>query len=206
MNENGKLFIKSAKGIKKITVYPENALNIRHIGATPNQWSEYEVKGKKWGRARLTVLYSDNSLQTINYKVIKSQEQVVSDLGEFLTTKQWYENSNDPFGRSPSIMNYDYHKKEILTQERRSWFVGLSDEAGAGSWLATIMKQLVQPNKKEIEKIKRFMNETLWGGIQHNSDSTKYGVRKSLFYYEPELMPEGTYSKSIQFDLGSLDT
>jgi hypothetical protein len=43
------------------------------------------------------------------------------------------------------------------------------------------------------------MKETLWGGIQHSTDSTKYGVRKSLFYYEPDLMPEGTYSDSIQF-------
>ena len=39
----------------------------------------------------------------------------------------------------------------------------------------------------------------MWGGIQHSSDSTKYGVRKSMFYYEPELMPEGTYSDSIRF-------
>jgi len=199
MNEKGKLFIKYPQKISRITVYPENALTLTKKGETPKKWSEYEVIGNRWGRARVSVLYDDNTLQTINYKVIKSQEQVVDDLGNFLTTAQWYENGDDAFGRSPSVMNYDYEKKRILTQERRSWFVGLSDEAGAGSWLAAVMKQLVRPDHKEIGKIKRFINETMWGGIQHSSDSTKYGVRKSLFYYEPELMPEGTYSDSIRF-------
>jgi hypothetical protein len=199
MNEKSNLFIKYPNKIANITVYPEDALTIKRKGDTNNGWSHFEIEGREWGRARLSVIYEDKTLQTINYKVIKSQEQVVNDLGNFLTTEQWYENDGDLFGRSPSVMNYDYDKKEILTQERRSWFVGLSDEAGAGSWLAAIMKQLIQPEREEVEKMKRFLNETLWGGIQHDSDSTKYGVRKSLFYYEPELMPEGTYSDSIRF-------
>lgn len=199
MDEKGKLFIKYPEKISKITVYPEESLTLRQKGETPNQWMEYEVTANKWGRARVSVLYADQTLQTINYKAIKPQEQVVRDMGHFLTTEQWYENDDDPFGRSPSVMNYDYDRKQILTQERRSWFVGLSDEAGAGSWLAAIMKQLVLPEKNEVDKLQRFMKETLWGDIQHSSDSTKYGVRKSLFYYEPDLMPDGTYSDSIQF-------
>ena len=199
INEKSNLFIKYLHNVSEITVHPEGALKIVHKGETPNGWVELEVRGKMWGRARVSVVYEDQSLQTINYKVIKSQEQVVADLGNFLTTEQWYENDEDAFGRSPSVMNYDYDKKEILTQERRSWFVGLSDEAGAGSWLAAIMKQLVKPDRAEVDLLKRFLNETVKGGIQHDSDSTKYGVRKSLFYYEPELMPVGTYSDSIQF-------
>lgn len=199
MNEVGKLFLNYSKEIREITVTPGNAMSVTYKGETPNRWSEYEIKGQQWGRARLTVTYEDNTVQTIQYKVIKSQEETVNNLGHFLTTAQWYENDEDPFGRSPSVMNYDYERKQILTQERRSWFVGLSDEAGAGSWLAAIMKQLVNPEREEVEKIKRFMHETLWGGIQHESDSTMYGVRKSLFYYEPESMPEGTYCDSIPF-------
>ena len=199
MNEKSNLFIKHPHKIAQITIYPENAMTITRKGETPNGWSEFEISGNKWGRARISVTYEDQSLQTINYKVIKSQEQVVNDLGNFLTTEQWYENEKDLFGRSPSVMNYDYDKKEILTQERRSWFVGLSDEAGAGSWLAAVMKQLVKPDRREVNLLKRFLNETLKGGIQHDSDSTKYGVRKSLFYYEPDLMPKGTYSDSIRF-------
>ncbi len=199
MNEKSKLFINYPHKIANITVHPEDALTIIHKGETSNGWSEFDVKGNEWGRARVSVIYENKTLQTINYKVIKSQAQVVNDLGNFLMTEQWYDNEEDLFGRSPSIMNYDYDKRDILTQERRSWFVGLSDEAGAGSWLAAIMKQLVKPDRKEVNLLKRFLNETLIGGIQHDTDSTKYGVRKSLFFYEPDLMPEGTYSDSIRF-------
>lgn len=199
MNENGKLFIQYPSKVSRITVYPEGAITLTRKGETPGKWAEYDVKANEWGRARVSVLYDDQTLQTINYKAIKPQEQVVNDLGHFLTTEQWYENDNDPFGRSPSVMNYDYDKKQILTQERRSWFVGLSDEAGAGSWLAAVMKQLLLPEKGEVQKLQRFMKETLWGGIQKDADSIKYGVRKSLFYYEPEQMPKGTYSDSIRF-------
>ena len=153
MNEVGKLFLNYSKEIREITVTPENAMSVTYKGETPNRWSEYEIKGQQWGRSRLTVTYEDNTVQTIQYKVIQSQEETVSNLGHFLTTSQWYENDEDPFGRSPSVMNYDYERKQILTQERRSWFVGLSDEAGAGSWLAAIMKQLVNPEREEVEKI-----------------------------------------------------
>ena len=199
MNETSKLFVKYQKNVKKISVYPENAVSIKKIGETPNKWTEYEVKGNVWGRARVSVMYDDGSLQTISYKVIKSQDEIVADLGHFLTTFQWYENEKDVFGRSPSIINYDYDENHILREETRSWFVGLSDEAGAGSWLAAVMKQLMQPDDKEIRRIRRFIDETMWGKIQHSKDSTKYGVRKSLFYYEPNLMPKGTYSDEIQF-------
>ena len=199
MNEKSKLFIKYPKKITRVSVYPENILSISKTGETLNKWSEYEVKGNSWGRARVSIMYEDGTKQTVSYKVIKSQVEVVADLGRFLTTEQWFEDKNDPFGRSPSIINYDYDVRQKLTQERRAWYAGLSDEAGAGSWLAGVMKQLLIPEDKEIDKIKRFINETMWGKIQHSSDSTKYGVRKSLFYYEPNLMPEGTYNPDIQF-------
>lgn len=198
-NENGKLFINHNKKIKEITVSPDNALTITKGITTKNGWDEYNIKGNVYSRARISIIYDDNSLQTINYKVINSQEETVANMGRFLTNQQWYDNKNDQFGRSPSVMNYDYDEKHILTQERRSWFVGLSDEAGAGSWLAAIMKQLIMPDKAEIAKLKRFVNETMWGGIQYSSGDEKYGVRKSMFYYEPELMPKGTYSGDIKF-------
>jgi hypothetical protein len=43
------------------------------------------------------------------------------------------------------------------------------------------------------------VHETMWGGIQYNEGERKYGVRKSLFFYEPDEMPEGTYSEHINY-------
>ena len=199
LNNTAKLFLKSTKAIKNIQSYPADALEIRKEQNTANKWANYTVKGKKWGRARVDITYADGSLQTVHYKVIKAEKDVVKDLGHFLTTTQWYENANDLFGRSPSVISYDYETKSHITQEKRAWYAGLSDEAGAASWLAAIMKQLLQPHPEEINKLKRFVNETMFGRIQHKEGKNKYGVVKSLFYYEPDSMPAGTYSEDINY-------
>ncbi|WP_342648201.1 DUF5695 domain-containing protein [Mucilaginibacter sp. CSA2-8R] len=199
MNETGRLIINYFKAVKSISVYPANVLTVTKTAKTAGGYQDYIVKGNTWGRARVSIVYDDNTLQTISYKVIKSQDDAINDLGNFLTTKQWFDEPNDYFKRSPSVINYDYQMKRQLTQERRAWFAGLSDEAGSGSWLAAMMKQLLAPNRQEIEKLKRFANETLWGHLQVDSGPQKYGVKKSLFYYEPKLVPPGTYNDSIRY-------
>lgn len=200
LNNKAKLFLNSAQNVKDITSYPEDFLEIdREVKKTQNNWLTYNVTGKKWGKARIEITYDDGSLQTIHYKIIKPEKEVVNDLGNFLTTTQWYENSTDLFGRSPSVITYDYETKEHVTQEQRAWYAGLSDEAGAASWLAAMMKQLLQPDQQEVNKLKRFANETMYGRIQIKEGDKKYGVVKSLFYYEPDSMPKGTYSDKINF-------
>lgn len=196
---NARLFLKYNRKIKSVEVEPQGALELSESGKTKSGWTEYAVKGKTWGRARMTIRYADGLQQTINYKIIKPEAQVVADNGKFLTTKQWYENPNDLFHRSPSVITYDDEKKEQVTQDRRAWICGLSDEGGAGAWLNAIMKQLVDPDKEEIQKLETFVNQTIWGGIQYNSGKLKYGVRKSMFFYEPDSMPKGTYDTTVKF-------
>ncbi|WP_340114892.1 DUF5695 domain-containing protein [Maribellus mangrovi] len=196
---NAELFLKYDEKIKKMEVEPEGALELTKQKATENNWQKYSVQGKKWGRARLTVTYKDGLTQTINYKVIKPEEQVVADNGHFLTTEQWFDQPNDLFDRSPSVITYDYEEKKQVTQDSRAWICGLSDEGGAGAWLNAIMKQFVEPDKEEVAKLEDFVQQTIWGGIQYNEGPEKYGVRKSMFYYEPDSMPEGTYRKDINY-------
>ncbi|MFD1771146.1 DUF5695 domain-containing protein [Sphingobacterium suaedae] len=199
LDNPAKLFLKYPKNIKSIQVFPTGSLTVEPLKKTQKKWMSYSVTGLKWGRSRLEITYEDGLIQTIQYKIIKPEQQVVKDLGHFLTTAQWYENPNDPFGRSPSVITYDYETKTPVTQHQNAWFAGLSDEAGAASWLAAIMKQLLVPDPEEIEKLKRFANETLFGRIQHKDGKDKFGVVKSLFYYEPDSMPKGTYSDSINY-------
>ncbi len=196
---NAELFLKYTQKIERINVEPEGALEFTSRISTKSGWNKYAVKGKKWGRARLTITYQNGLQQTINYKVIKPEKEVVADNGHFLTTKQWFDDLADPFHRSPSVITYDYEARQKVTQDSRAWICGLSDEGGAGSWLNAIMKQLVTPNKEEIAKLENFMQQTVWGGIQYNDGPLKYGVRKSMFYYEPDSMPAGTYSDTMNF-------
>lgn len=199
MDVNARLFLNYNKRVSAITVEPAAALSVTEESPTKNGWKTYAIKGKAWGRARLSITYADGLVQTVNYKVIKPEKEVISDYGKFLTTKQWFEQSDPIFKRSPSIISYDDEKKIQVTQDNRAWIAGLSDEGGAGGWLGAMMKQVVLPDKIEVEKLKRFASETLFGHIQIKDGPQKYGVKKSLFYYEPDSLPAGTYSKDINY-------
>ena len=201
MDVEGKLFVKYAKSIKSVEVEPLGALSFNNVdNLSANEWNTYQVKGEKWGRARLTINFEDDTKQTINYNVIKPEPELVADNGHFLTTKQWFNDPNDLFNRNPSVISYDIEKDKQVIQDERAWIAGLSDEGGAGAWLNAIMKQLIQPSLEEVKKLEEFVNKTLWGGIQYNTGELKYGVKKSMFLYDPENMPEGTYSKDINYD------
>lgn len=198
-NVTGKLFLKYPKEVRTISVFPDKAIETKALPSTKNGWKAYQLKGMTWGRARLSVTYQDGLTQTISYKIIESEEDVVDSYGHFLTTKQWFSDPDSIFKRSPSIITYDNEKKEQVRQDNRAWIAGLSDEGGAGSWLGAIMKQLVRPDQAEVDKMKTFVDTVMFGRIQLKDGPKKYGVRKSLFYYAPDSLPKGTYSNSLNF-------
>ncbi len=196
---DGRLFLKSPRPVREISVEPAGALTIAPAGTARGGWRAYTVKGRTWGRARVTVTYADGSRQTIHYKVIKPAAQVVDDLGRFLTTQQWFERPGDPFGRSPSVISYDIEARRQVTEDNRVWIAGLGDEGGAGSWLAAVLKQLLRPDSAQLTRLERFVDGVLWGGLQYADGPQQYGVRKSMFYYAPQDMPPGTYSDSVRY-------
>jgi len=200
---DAELFVHSAQAVKSVSVFPEGALAVSAAQKAKDGWVKYAVNGKTDGRARMTLTYADGSVQTVHYLVTRPEQQVVADMGHFLTTKQWYENPSDPFKRSPSIMGYDRDENHIITQDNRVWISGLSDEGGAGSWLATIMKQLDNPVPEEVAKFERFADTTLWGQIQVPDGPDKYGVHKSVMFYDPKTMPEGTYDPKLNWNTWS---
>ncbi len=200
MDVEAKLFLNYRKEVADIKIEPAGALTIAETGKKSDGFVEYEVQGKKWGRARAVITYKDGLKQSVNYKVIKPETEVVDDFGDFLLNEQWFDKPDSIFGRTNSVISYDYELKKQITQDSRAWIPGLSDEGGAGSWLGAMMKQLIQPEKAEIEKLQKFIDETMWGGIQYADGEKKYGVKKSIFYYEPDEMPEGTYSDTINYN------
>jgi hypothetical protein len=199
MDQNGRLFLNYESPVQSIKVEPERAIEITELAPTKRGWQAYSLTGRKWGRARLSVFYENGLQQTIHFYMIKPTSEVVSDLGDFLMTRQWYEDSGDPFQRNPSVISYDREADRFVLQDGRVWIAGLGDEGGSGSWVAAAMKQFGQPSKEELIKYELFVNEVLWGGIQYDVGDKIYGVRKSLFYYEPKQMPEGYYDRRIDW-------
>ena len=199
MGMDAQLFLKYREKVKSVSVEPTGAITLKEGVGTKAGWKSYSLQGKLWGRARLTVIYGDGLVQTVHYFVTKSEAQVLADMGHFLTTKHWYTDSKDPFHRGPSIMTYDREANAIVMQDSRAWIAGLGDEGGGGAWLATIMKQLGAPDKEELAKFQEFVDGTLWGGLQYKDGPKKYGVRKSLFYYQPEQFPADFYRKDFDW-------
>jgi hypothetical protein len=196
---NGRLFLNYAVPVKSFAVEPEGAIKITKSTQSAKGWAAYDVAGSGWGRARLTITYADGLVQTIQYFITKPESEVVADMGRFLTTKQWFVDPADPFHRSPSVMTYDREANAIVMQDSRAWIAGLGDEGGVGAWLSAIMKQWVEPDKEEIEKLQQFVDGVLWGGLQYNEGPRQYGVRKSLFYYQPGEMPQGFYRSDFDW-------
>ncbi|HEU4769659.1 MAG TPA: DUF5695 domain-containing protein [Pyrinomonadaceae bacterium] len=198
MDVDGKLFLNASAKVKTVSVEPAGALTLQE-NKSANNWKSYDVRGVKWGRARLLITYDDGAKQSISYYVTKPASQAVNDLGDFLMTKQWFVDPNDPFKRSPSVMSYDRELDKIVTQDSRVWIAGLGDEGGSGSWLAAAMKQFGQPKQEEIAKYEQFIDNVLWGGLQYKDGPNKYGVRKSLLYYSPADVPGFQYDSSLNW-------
>ena len=103
MDIDARLFLKYAEGIKSLVAEPSGAITIGKLDAPSLGWKGFQLKGNSWGRARLTITYEDGLVQTIQYFVVKPAAQAVANMGSFLTTKQWFADSNDPFHRSHEL-------------------------------------------------------------------------------------------------------
>lgn len=199
MDLSARLFLNYQSKVATLKVEPQDAITISADKPTRNGWYSFTLRGKQWGRARLTVEYADGIKQTIHYYVIKPAAQAVADLGNFLMTRQWFVDPADPFHRSPSVMSYDREANKIVSQDSRVWIAGLGDEGGSGSWLAAAMKQFGQPKKDELAKYEQFIDGVLWGGLQYKDGANKYGVRKSLFFYSPPDVPGFAYDPTLNW-------
>jgi len=196
---NGRLFLRYNSSVRSIVSEPAAAVTIHDDGRNSAGVHAYTLRGKQWGRFRLLITYRDGTVQSIAYRTIKPETDAIADMGHFLFHQQWFDQADDPFHRSPSIISYDNEAGKQVTQDSRVWIAGLSDEAGAGSWLAAAMKEYLEPDAEEIAKLESFVDGVLWGRLQVSDGDHKYGVHKSLFFYEPALVPGFTYDPSLNW-------
>lgn len=188
-DQTASLFLKSPSKVASIESWPTGAL-MATADKAGKRWARYRIKASGWGQARLTVTYADGQKQTVSYYITKPLDTVMADIGHFTTTKQWFEGKDDPFHRSPAILSYDREDNKILTQDGRVWVSGMSDEGGAGSWVAAAIKQLDNPNAEEVAKLERLVNETVLGTLQVADGPQAGAVKKSIFYYDPKEFPD----------------
>ncbi|RYP75617.1 hypothetical protein DL771_002317 [Monosporascus sp. 5C6A] len=191
-DSSAQLFLQADSDVTSIVAEPTGSFTVTETKAltyivTPSATA--------WGRARLTIKYADGKIQTVHYYITKPGPEALADVGRFFTTKAWFNSTSDPFGRAPSPMTYDYEEGKIVEQDPRAWVAGLSDEGGTGAYLAAVVKQAIYPDAEEVAKIEEFVDQVLSRRIQRED----YGVRKSLFFYEPAAVPGYRYDSGIDW-------
>jgi hypothetical protein len=199
MDLDARLFLNYPWDVSAVDVEPAGAVTLTAQTDTSTGWKTYSVAGKTWGRSRVTITYADGATQTIHYYVTKPAAQVINDMGTFLTTKAWFSDDSDPFGRSPAVLTYDHDLGKVVTQSQQAWVPGLSDEGGT-VYLAGAMKQLAQPDADQLSKYQQFVDKVVWGNLQYSSGNQQYGVKRSLFYYDPSSVPAGYYDSSSNWN------
>lgn len=181
----------SGGSVSSLTVDPAGALTLTE---TSDGLYSVTPSTSAFGRVKLTIAYTSGQIQTVHYYIVKSGPDHLAALGNFLTTESYYTDTSDPFGRAPSVISYDYSVKAPVLQDARAWIAGLSDEGGAGSFLAAAMKQAAQPSADEIAKLEAFVDGVLFKTLQ--PDDGTWDVRKSIFYYG---LANYSYSSSIDW-------
>ncbi|KAE8328079.1 hypothetical protein BDV39DRAFT_204480 [Aspergillus sergii] len=197
----GRLYLNLTARPSSISATPIDALQFTELAVPPSTWIGYSVTASDFafGRVRVSITYSDGRTQTLHYWVTENSTAIVDRLGEHASAKQWFTDASDPFKRAPSIMSFNNETDDLVLQEGRAWIPGLSDEGGAGSFVLMAMKQTMNPVTAEINQLEEFVEKTVWGGLQYSTGDNTNGVKKSLFYYDPETMVNFTYDPFINW-------
>ncbi|ERL63883.1 DUF5695 domain-containing protein [Schleiferilactobacillus shenzhenensis] len=179
-DESAALRLTSPAAVQEITATPAGALTAT---ADPQrqQWQIQHRPGFK-GNARLTVLYADGRHQSLHYRVTMTAAESVRRLADFHVQHQWLDQP-DAFNRQHAFMPFDRETGRMVTDAKRLAFVsGVSDEVGAGPNLLMAMKNLLMPDRQQVEMLQEYVDDVLWGHLQ-NAD---YSIRASLFYTSEE--------------------
>ncbi|UJR06967.1 hypothetical protein I4U23_011255 [Adineta vaga] len=197
--------------VSEITVSNSSIMDIENTSTILSSgWYSYQLYPRAYGRVRVIVHYTDNRAveyrQVVSMFVLPSFRTHVQTFGEFCAKYQWYEDPTDPFGRSQSIMPYNWHLEKLVLQEGRSFVVGLSDESGAGPGLGFAIKNLYAPDPEQVRLMDLYVNNTLFGSKGPNQyvpfetrvQWSDYSVIASTFWYPG--MPGYNYTVTDGWD------
>ena len=174
--------------------------------ASSSPYLSYSIKSLTAGRVHLAVHFppppNSNLPPTtahISLLVLPPFRSHLESLGRFTAQHQWVgAETADPFGRSSSVMPWDFEAGTLIWQDDRSYVAGLSDEAGAGPGLQLLMSQRYAPFSGPLQLLDEYINRTLWGvktppevPYPTSVQNANYSMRASMFWYPG--MPNYTY-------------
>eukprot|EP01043_Picozoa_sp_COSAG02_P051438 COSAG02_NODE_5412_length_4349_cov_8.741176_5_plen_346_part_00 len=118
----------------------------------------------KRGRCRLSLLFSDGSVNQVHYSVLPRLKSQVTAVGRHWAEDAWLPlEYDDPFGRAASVMPYDRLDRTHVLDDSRAYDVGLSDDAGGGNPLGFAIKVAYAPTQFEVDRLDSYVTFTLYG-------------------------------------------
>ena len=185
------LLVKPPAGVKLLSATTDTpaALKLGALSTTGDGgWVHVPVQAVADGRPRVTLRYSDDSEQVINYRTLPPFDQHMDTYGRFQADTAFFA-AEDPFRRSPSFMPWDRELNAAVLDDPAPFAVGLSDDAGAGANAGFASKMRYRPTQHELEKLDLYINSTLWGkeldgaGVPVSlQDHSSHGIRSSMFW------------------------
>lgn len=162
-----KLHVKSPAGVSLKSVKVSDAAVMKATIAADthaNGTELIEVHGLSRGRCRLSLTFSDGSVNAVHYSVLPSLSAQIDAVGKHWANDAWLPlEYDDPFGRAASVMPYDRHDRTHVLDDSRAYDVGLSDDAGGGNPLGFAIKVAYAPSQFEVERLDDYVKWTLYG-------------------------------------------
>jgi hypothetical protein len=180
----------------KISTSNDSIMDVNNTSTVLSSgWHRYQLYPLAYGRVRVTIHYTDDQSleyrQSVSMFVLPSFLTHVQTFGDFTAKNQWYDDPNDPFGRSQSVMPYHWQLQQLVVQDFRSFVVGLSDESGAGPGLGFAVKNLYAPDSDQVHLLDLYINNTLFGSkgpsqsvpFETRLQWRDYSIIASAFWY-----------------------
>jgi hypothetical protein len=173
-----RLALRTRAHIEEIRAEFPARTTIRRLTAPDPSTSVYEASFEKLGENMLTIVHDGGRRTPLEFFVTEPLETLIKKRARFLVEKQqirdpskWWDGVYAP---------YDMAAKAVRTVEDpdifldRMVYVLTCDDPGLSKAPYLASKNVVFPDRKEIESLEYYLKHFVWGGLQRRDDERPY--------------------------------
>nr|WP_321358782.1 DUF5695 domain-containing protein [uncultured Draconibacterium sp.] len=179
-NLNAKIALRTKQAINSID--PEfggDQTNIKFIGKKDDSTNFYEVKFNHLGENKLIINYGDNLQTQLEFFVTEPLETLYKKRAAFLVNRQQHRDSTKWYDGLFGV--YDMKNAELRGPDNADYldtsrleYILTCDDPGLCKAPFLASKNVVYPDKEEIEAIEYYIENFVWGGLQRTDEEEPY--------------------------------
>lgn len=156
-----------------------NNMKIEEIKAEGDSYF-YRLEFSQPGQKKIQVFHG-NRKTTLLFYGTDNIKRLLENHAEFIVTRQYYENEQDPYGRHHAFLPYDDALEMLFTESEESWQVGALDEYALPVAMYVAEKNAVCPKESQIRVLEEYIDDCLYGTLQQKDT---YYARRGMYYEE----------------------